>query len=49
MAVTMILAILLYLQGGWKRSRMVTPPDEVECVETAMSEREPGGALSPTA
>jgi Na+-driven multidrug efflux pump len=50
MVATSIMAVALYLQGGWKR-RTMTPtmerPDEIECREQAEAAREPGGALSP--
>jgi Na+-driven multidrug efflux pump len=50
MVATSIMAVALYLHGGWKR-RTMTPtrerPDEIECREQAEAAREPGGALSP--
>ena len=50
MVATAIMAVALYLHGGWKRSRMAVPecPDDVECREQAEAVREPGGALSPS-
>jgi Na+-driven multidrug efflux pump len=49
MVATMLMAIALYLHGGWRRSRMAPSdaPGEIECREQAQSAREPGGALSP--
>ena len=49
MVATMVMASWLYLDGGWRKSRM-TPadcPDDIECREQAEAVREPGGALSP--
>ncbi len=49
MVTTCLLAIALYLHGGWKRGRMAPAeiPDETECREQAEAAREPGGALNP--
>ncbi len=47
MVVTTLLAIVLYLHGGWRRARMARPIDEQECIEQAEATREPGGALQP--
>ena len=50
MVATSIMAVALYLQGGWKRRTMsptMERPDEIECREQAEAAREPGGALSP--
>ena len=42
------LALAYYLQGGWKKARMVVEPiDEQELIEGAEATREPGGALNP--
>jgi putative MATE family efflux protein len=42
------LAVAYYLQGGWKRARMMGPaPAEEEMLEEALGTREPGGALRP--
>ncbi|MCL6729597.1 MATE family efflux transporter [Sphingomonas hankyongi] len=43
------LALVFYLQGGWRKARMAPAecPDEEECVEEALATREPGGALNP--
>jgi Na+-driven multidrug efflux pump len=49
MVATMIMAIGLYMHGGWRKARMVPDdcPDDEECIEQAETMREPGGALSP--
>ena len=50
MVATSIMAVALYLHGGWKRGRMAPAegrPDAIECREQAEAVREPGGALSP--
>ena len=49
MVATMLLAIILYRHGGWKRSRM-TPValDQRECEEFVHANAEPGGAIRPT-
>jgi Na+-driven multidrug efflux pump len=49
MVATCVLAIALYLHGGWRSSRMAPEdcPGEDECIEQAEAVREPGGALSP--
>jgi hypothetical protein len=43
------LALAYYLQGGWKKARMMVeaPPPEEEGFEEALGTREPGGALRP--
>jgi putative MATE family efflux protein len=43
------LAVAYYLQGGWKKARMMVeaPPSEEEGFEEALGTREPGGALRP--
>lgn len=47
--VSVTLATLLYLQGGWRKARMVVPPSEEECVEALHSETEPAGRMTPAA
>ena len=45
----MAMATVYYLHGGWRSSRVDTPPpDETECVEEAQAAAEPGGRLNPT-
>jgi putative MATE family efflux protein len=42
------LSVIYYLQGGWKKARMMAPaPEEHEMLEEALGTREPGGALRP--
>ena len=41
------LSVAYYLQGGWKKARMMAPPSEDELVEGAEATREAGGALNP--
>lgn len=48
MVATMLMAIGLYLHGGWRRSRMAPAPiGEQEGVELAQATTEPGGAFNP--
>ncbi|TFI59363.1 MATE family efflux transporter [Sphingomonas parva] len=48
MVATMLMAVALYLHGGWRRARMAGPPiGDTECIEQAEATREPGGALRP--
>lgn len=49
MVATMLMAIVLYARGGWKRPSLApTRIDQDECIELAMADAEPGGALQPT-
>jgi putative MATE family efflux protein len=41
------LSIGYYLQGGWKKARMLVPPPADELLEEAEATREAGGALNP--
>jgi putative MATE family efflux protein len=41
------LSIAYYLQGGWKKARMLVPPPAEELLEEAEATREAGGALNP--
>jgi hypothetical protein len=45
--VNLALAVTFYLQGGWKKARMLAQPSTDECIEEAEATREPGGALNP--
>jgi putative MATE family efflux protein len=45
--VNLALAVAFYLQGGWKKARMLAQPSTDECIEEAEATREPGGALNP--
>jgi putative MATE family efflux protein len=47
---TMIMALLIYRQGGWRRNRSAsTASDPADGVESAKADAEPGGRLSPPA
>jgi putative MATE family efflux protein len=45
------LSVAYYLNGSWKKARMMIPeqpcPDDEECTEEALATREAGGALNP--
>ncbi len=43
-----LMAAMLYLHGGWKKARLLTPPDDTECVETVNAEAQPAGRMAPT-
>ena len=43
-----LMATLLYLHGGWKKARLLVPPDAEECVESANAEAQPAGRMAPT-
>ncbi len=45
----MLLAILFYWHGGWRKARMHHPPPRAELEEEAQADAEPGGRISPTA
>lgn len=45
--INVALATVYYLQGGWKKARMLVQPSPDECIEEAEATREPGGALNP--
>ncbi|CAM5345647.1 Putative MATE family efflux protein OS=Sphingobium scionense OX=1404341 GN=GGQ90_004121 PE=4 SV=1 [Sphingobium scionense] len=47
-AVSLTLATLLYLQGGWRKARLMVPIYEEECREAVHSETEPAGRIAPT-
>jgi Na+-driven multidrug efflux pump len=42
------IAAAYYLQGGWKKARMLSQPSNDELREDAEATREPGGALNPS-
>ncbi len=44
---SMILTIAYYRHGGWRRSKLVTAPDESECHEQAMADAQPTGKQMP--
>ena len=41
------MAIAFYLQGGWKKARMLPPPSMDEVIEEAEATMEPGGRFNP--
>jgi hypothetical protein len=45
--VSLTLAAMLYLQGGWRKARLTTPVHEEECRESVQSETEPAGRIAP--
>jgi putative MATE family efflux protein len=45
--INVVLAAAYYLQGGWKKARMLVQPAADELLEEAEATREPGGALNP--
>jgi putative MATE family efflux protein len=45
--INVALAAAYYLQGGWKKARMLVQPSEDQLLEDAEATREPGGALNP--
>lgn len=45
--INVALATGYYLQGGWKKARMVVQPAADQLLEEAEATREPGGALNP--
>lgn len=48
MVATMLMAIALYVRGGWKNSSIAMPGiEEDECVELVHADAEPAGALHP--
>lgn len=46
--ITLLFAIAYYLQGGWKKAKLLVPPHEEECRETINAESEPAGRIAPT-
>lgn len=47
-AATLLLAVLYYVQGGWRRAQLLVPPHEEECREAINAEGEPAGRIAPT-
>lgn len=45
--VSLALAAALYLHGGWRKARLMTPVHEDECRESVQSETEPAGRIAP--
>lgn len=42
-----LLACLVYVQGGWRKARLLVPVHEEECREAVNSEAEPTGRIAP--
>ena len=48
-SMNLLMALIFYLHGGWKKARMqVGPIDEQEAVEEALADADPGGRLNPS-
>jgi Na+-driven multidrug efflux pump len=45
--VSLTLAAILYLQGGWRKARLMAPVHEEECRESVQAEAEPAGRINP--
>ncbi|WP_150290779.1 MATE family efflux transporter [Sphingobium estronivorans] len=45
---TLLMAVVYYMQGGWKKAKLLAPPHEEECRETIHAEGEPAGRILPT-
>ena len=46
--VSLLLAYLVYAQGGWRKAKLLVPVHEEECRETVNSDAEPAGRIAPT-
>lgn len=46
---SMAMTIGYYLHGGWRRQRLVGPPDKAEAEERTLADAEPTGKMSPVA
>jgi hypothetical protein len=44
----LLLAALVYRQGGWRKAKLLVPVHEEECRESINAESEPAGRLAPT-
>ncbi|AMK17264.1 MULTISPECIES: MATE family efflux transporter [Sphingobium] len=44
---SLLLAGVVYLHGGWRKAKLLTPVHEEECRETISAESEPAGRLAP--
>lgn len=47
-AMSLLLAFLVYAQGGWRKVKLLVPVHEEECRETVNSDAEPAGRIAPT-
>ncbi|MET0370801.1 MAG: MATE family efflux transporter [Sphingobium sp.] len=47
-AVGFLCAAGLYLQGGWRRTQLLVPPNDEQCLEDANAKGEPAGRILPT-
>lgn len=47
-SVSLLLAFLVYAQGGWREVKLLVPVHEEECREAVNSEAEPAGRIAPT-
>ncbi|KKW89397.1 MATE family efflux transporter [Sphingobium chungbukense] len=45
---TLLLALAYYIRGGWKKAKLLAPPNEEECREAINAEGEPAGRIAPT-
>jgi putative MATE family efflux protein len=45
---SLLLAALVYWQGGWRKAKLLVPVHEEECRESVNAESEPAGRLAPT-
>lgn len=46
--VSLLLAYLVYAQGGWRKAKLLVPVHEEECRESVNSDAEPAGRSAPT-
>lgn len=46
--VSLLLAYLVYAQGGWRKAKLLVPVHEEECRESVNSDAEPAGRIAPT-
>ncbi|MEJ7928265.1 MATE family efflux transporter [Sphingobium sp. AN641] len=46
-ATTLLLAMALYLHGGWRRAKLLVPPNAEQCREATNAESDPAGRIRP--
>ncbi|SCW82356.1 putative efflux protein, MATE family [Sphingobium faniae] len=46
-AASLLLAVALYWQGGWRKAKLIVPLHEEECRESVHAESEPAGRIAP--